>query len=63
MRAVTAAARKLQSVDRFLASSIEWSLPSTALASDSRIRAVSRESRASMPSFDSCGSTRSSTLP
>jgi hypothetical protein len=57
--AVTAAARKVQSVDRFLASSSEWSRPSAALASDSRIRAVSRERRAPMPTRLSCGCTRS----
>jgi len=56
--AVTAAARKAQSVERFLASSIEWSLPSAALASDSRIRAVSRERSASIPSTLSPSLTR-----
>ena len=63
MPAVTAAARKVQSVERFLASSIEWSLPSAALASDSRIRAVSRERRASMPIMLSACGTRLSRAP
>lgn len=62
-RAVTAAARKAQSVERFLASSIEWSLPSAALASDSRIRAVSCARRASIPICLSCAGTRSCVMP
>ncbi len=58
-----AAARKVQSVERFLASSIEWSLPSAALARDSRIRAVSRARSASIPSMLSRPLTRVSLSP